>query len=498
MAIHAEYALPVEAYAPIPDDAAARGVSNIPKTEGFVGRGDELEELEVAFAGTGEVVVHAVHGLGGVGKSALAAHWAANRGEAVRWWITADTPDAVDAGVAALGRALQPGLAGLPAELQTERAIAWLAGRDGWLVVLDNVEAPADIGPLLERVPGGRVLVTTRRATGWHHHATTIALGVLDPTDAVKLFTDIVERTDGHDTDGADALCEELGYLALAVEQAAAYCAETGTGPRAYLDMLARWPATMFAATAEGGDSERTIARIWRVTLDRIAHTPLAGDLLRILAWYAPEHIPRDLLDDLAEPPALADAIGRLRAHNMITDNHDDTLTVHRLVQSLGRTPDPADPHRRSAAIDHARDQATALLADTFPADVAQPSNRPRCRALLPHLDALTRHHTPDQDTVDTARALALGAAHQHDQGALGPATEAWKRALATCVRVLGAHHPDTLVFRNDLAGAYQSAGDLGRAIPLYEQTLRDRVRVLGTDHPHTLASRNNLAGAYR
>ncbi|MET7298220.1 hypothetical protein [Embleya sp. NPDC005575] len=63
--------------------------------------------------------MHAVHGLGGVGKSPLAA----KRGKAVRWWITADT--------AACGRhrgghadaALQPGLTELPAELQTERAV---------------------------------------------------------------------------------------------------------------------------------------------------------------------------------------------------------------------------------------------------------------------------------------------------------------------------------------------------------------------------------------
>ncbi|MGW5317831.1 tetratricopeptide repeat protein, partial [Nocardia thailandica] len=55
----------------------------------------------------------------------------------------------------------------------------------------------------------------------------------------------------------------------------------------------------------------------------------------------------------------------------------------------------------------------------------------------------------------------------------------------------------DTLASRNNLAGAYESAGRLAEAITLYEQTLTDRERVLGPDHPTTLASRNNLAGAY-
>ncbi|MDQ0605416.1 tetratricopeptide (TPR) repeat protein [Streptomyces canus] len=491
------FVLPPEAYAPIPDDAAAGGVSNI-GTDLFVGRIDELATLETAFARPGEVVVHAVHGLGGVGKSALAARWAARRPEKVRWWVTADTPAAVDAGMAALARALQPGLTGLPAELQGERAVAWLAGHAGWLLVLDNVEDPVHIRPLLDRLPGGRVLVTTRRATGWHRDATAIRLGVFDPAEAVDLFTRIFSHHGPRNTDGADAVCAELGYLALAVEQAAAYCAETGTSPREYLDMLAQWPATMFAAGTAGGDSERTIARIWHLTLNRLADTPLAGSLLRILAWYAPDNIPRDLLQGLAEPPQLATAIGRLAAYSMITDNHDGTLTIHRLLQALARTPDAGDTHRTPEAVDHARDQAAALLAEAFSTDVHQPETWPRCRALLPHTDALTRHHTPDHDTTHTAHALDRAAAYQSGQGSLTPAIHAFQRALATRDRVLGGDHPHTLTSRNNLAHAYQAAGDLGRAIPLFERTLATRERVLGGDHRHTLTSRNNLAHAYQ
>ncbi|MEU7650305.1 tetratricopeptide repeat protein, partial [Streptomyces huasconensis] len=498
VAVHAEYALPPEAYAPIPDNAAAGGVSNI-GTGLFVGRVDELEALETAFARPGEVVVRAVHGLGGVGKSALAANWAARRPEKVRWWITVDDAggDAVDTGLASLARALQPGLAGLPAELQSERAVAWLAGHDEWLLVLDNVEDPRHIRPLLDRVPGGRVLVTTRRATGWHHQAATIRLNVFDPAEAIDLFTRILTHHGPRDADGAAAVCEELGHLALAVEQAAAYCTETGTSPRDYLDMLARWPATMFAAGTEGGDSERTIARIWHLTLNHLTNTPLTGDLLRILAWYAPDNIPRTLLHGLAEPPQLATAIGKLVAYSMITDNHDGTLTIHRLLQALARTPDPNDPHRLPEAIDQARDQAAALLADTFPADVDRPETWTQCRSLLPHTDALTRHHTPDHDTADTAHALNRAATYRIGQGALAPAIHAFQRSLTTHERLLGGDHPDTLVSRNNLAYAYESAGDLGRAIPLYEQTLADCERVLDPEHPAALVSRNNLAGAY-
>ncbi|WP_085575993.1 tetratricopeptide repeat protein [Streptomyces sp. 13-12-16] len=342
------------------------------------------------------------------------------------------------------------------------------------------------------------MLVTTRLASGWHRHATTIRLGVLDPADAVDLFTRVLTQHGSHNIDGIDMVCAELGHLALAIDQAAAYCAETGTSPNIYLDMLDRWPAEMLDSAAQGGDSARTIARIWRLTLDRLTDTPLAGDLLRLLAWYAPDRIPRDLLNGVAAPPGLAAAIGKLAAYNMVTDNHNGTLSVHRLVQALARTPDPHDPHRRTDDISHARDHAAELLAAAYPDDSHNPANWPRYQALIPHTDALTTHHAPDYDTTHTATALSQAAVYREGQGALASALHAHQRALTTYERVLGADHPDTLASRNHLAGAYQAAGDLGRAIPLFEQTLTDVERVLGADHPDTLASRNNLAGAYR
>ncbi|SDT83462.1 Tetratricopeptide (TPR) repeat [Streptomyces sp. TLI_053] len=504
--VQAEQALvlPAEAYAPIPADAALGGVSNV-RGGLFVGRREELALLDAAFEGAGEVVVHAVHGLGGVGKSALATHWASMRTEPVRWRITADTAVGVRAGLASLARALQPGLTGLPEDLQVERAVRWLAGHDGWLLVLDNVDDPANIEPLLERIPRGRVLVTTRRTGGWHHRATAVRLGVLEAGDALDLFVRVLTHDGPRESEGAEAVCEELGHLALAVEQAAAYCAQTGTVPVAYLEMLARWPADMFAAGAETTDSERTIARIWHLTLDRLTDTPLAGDILRILAWYAPDNIPRELLHHLAaEPdgptvPQISTAVGRLLAYSMITDNRDGTLTVHRLVQTLARTPDPHDPHRRANDITTARHRATQYLAAAFPDDTGQPDRWPFLLALIPHVDSLADRTPEAADTVTTAAVLnSAGLFLITGQGQARRAAAHLRRSLTSLTRILGEDAPDTLTTGNNLAGAYRYAGDLARAIPLYEHLLQDRVRVLGEDAPDTLTTRNNLAHAYQ
>ena len=69
--------LPEQAFRPWAELAVPAGLSNLPRPGLFVGRAGELARLDAAMAGPGGVVVQAVHGLGGVGKSTLAARWAA-------------------------------------------------------------------------------------------------------------------------------------------------------------------------------------------------------------------------------------------------------------------------------------------------------------------------------------------------------------------------------------------------------------------------------------
>jgi tetratricopeptide (TPR) repeat protein len=489
--------LPEQAFQPWAELVIPAALSNLPRPGLFVGRAGELARLDAAMAGPGGVVVQAVHGLGGVGKSMLAACWAAAHAAEylATWWITAATVADIDAGLAGLAVALQPALTGvLPLEALREGAVQWLAAHSGWLVVLDNVADPADVAPLLARAGAGRYLITSRRASGWHGIAVPVRLDVLDPTEAQALLAAILASGQPRGLDGARELCAELGFLPLAIEQAGAYLAQAGATPREYLGLLARYPAAMYQAAPEGGDAARTIARIWRVTLDRLDEDPLAGQVLRILAWYAPDAIPRTLLDGLADPPAVLGAVGRLAAYSMLTAG-PGALAMHRLVQAVTRTPDPDDPHRAPPAIDAARDKATRQLADALPGP-EDPAGWPSWRMLLPHIDALASHAAPDTDTEDTAYLFNQAGVFLDDQGQPGRAAGYLQRALADSVRVLGADHPATLASRNNLAGAYESAGDLGRAIPLYEQALADSVRVLGADHPQTKIVRGNLAAA--
>jgi tetratricopeptide (TPR) repeat protein len=536
---HISQHLPPPHITPMERVDALPGVINLPQRSAlFVGREDDLLRTSEALSlSAGSVAVTVMHGLGGVGKSTLAAGYAeAHRAEyAVVWWMTADSPAAIDAGLTRLAVALQPALTEVSFEQQVEHGLRWLSTHTGWLLILDNVNEPADTAQLLARLPGGHVLITSRRATGWHSLAVSIDVDVLQPDHAVTMLTRMLRA----EPDGAADLCARLGYLPLAIEQAGAYMAETGCCPAEYLDLLARHPAVMYRETAEGGDTQRTMDRIWRVTLDHLADTPLAGRVLRMIAWYAAEDIPVSLLADLATEPLLRKATGRLAAYGLITHGQG-TLGVHRLVQAVTRTPDAEDPHRTPELIAQALGDATRALAEHHvPLDPEVPGDWPTWRALLPHVRAFADHADACTDTIGTililwktARFLtehglteeavrflhrctsstercldpdhpaslscrsALAAAYQA-AGDFGLAIPLFEAAAAHSVQALGIDHPETLISRNNLACAYHSAGDVIRAISLHEAVVADRLRVLGPDHPHTMASQDSLACAY-
>ncbi|MBB5957299.1 hypothetical protein FHS29_003892 [Saccharothrix tamanrassetensis] len=224
---------------------AVSWVGRVPVVPGsFVGRGAELARLDAVVAGSsgGRAVVVAVHGLGGVGKSTLAARFAEVQGArfSLVWWITADSPAALEVGVADLATALAPQSAVLPVEQRVELGVRWLAAHEDWLLVLDNVTAPGEVAGLLERVRTGTVVITSRRGSGWRG-VQTVRLDVLPADEAVDLLARIVRSEwPGADLAGGDRLCAELGWLPLAVEQAGAYLAQNRITPTTYLDLLAR------------------------------------------------------------------------------------------------------------------------------------------------------------------------------------------------------------------------------------------------------------------
>ncbi|WP_132370465.1 tetratricopeptide repeat protein [Nocardia alba] len=497
---------PAEAFQPMAEVEAPAGIDNLESwPRWFVGRETELERLDAAVIAQESVVVAAVHGLGGVGKSSLVAYWAGKHphGCAPIVWIRADSLAGVEQGLAGFAARLQPALAeALTVEDLAERGLQWLASHTGWLLILDNVEDPADIDALLARARTGRVLITGRLSVPWQADAMVISLDVLAVDKAEELLTGLITAGGPRDLDGVAELCEALGYLPLAVKQAGAYLAQARfTSPHAYLQLLNDQPGLTFDRAAAGTDPQRTIARIWRVTLDRIAETdPAAVELLRILAWYAPDNIPLPLCRSTTDPVTGDAALGLLTVYSMIIpDPTGKGLSIHRLVQAVARTPDPTDLHRDSVSIERARTVAADTLHNTLP-NWQDPTTWPIWRSLLPHIEALTSHPASDDIdslTVQIAAIRNTAGLFLEGQGQHASASNYFHHALTARRRILGDDHPDTLHSRSNLAGTYESAGRITEATTLYKQIFEDSERIMGSDHPDTLNSRNNLAGAY-
>jgi hypothetical protein len=477
VAMYAEksFTLPPEAFA-LPD-VAPPGLANLPDAAAlFVGRARELALLDEALRSTGGVVVQAVHGLGGIGKSTLAARWAAGRTDVFNpvWWINAETPADLDAGLADLAVALRPALRDVQSrDALRERAVQWLAAHEGWLVVLDNVTSPNDVKPLLARASGGRFLITTRRATGWHGIAEPLSLDVLQLDEAVELFGRISGYGPDDDVTG---LCRDLGCLPLAVEQAAAYCAEAGIAPGRYRELLGEYPGEVFAQSAEGADGERTVARVWRVTFARLRDTPLAEVVLQVIAWWAPEGIPRAYLEPLGNPVEVTEALRRLSAYSMISLHEDDTISVHRLVQAVARAEDPG----------FARVAAGLLMVSWGARDTAHEIR------WLAHFDVLAPRLDPEDDGETEVLLFDIsGISYTHLDARR--AVMLHERALAAAERVFGPRGEMTLRVRSDLAASYGAAGEKAREVSLLERNLAHHERVFGRRDARTFEARTRL-----
>ncbi|MFH8662036.1 FxSxx-COOH system tetratricopeptide repeat protein [Streptomyces afghaniensis] len=498
--------LPAEAVGWAKETEAPPGSGNLPNSASgvFVGRESELTELRRLLAAEGEAAViqvsgtRAIHGLGGIGKSTLALHYAHAHRHTYRlvWWINAASTEQIIASLASLTTRLCPQWAATTGVHERAAwAILWLQWHPGWLLVFDNVDRPDDLRHYLGALPDGHHLATSRTATGWHAIAPTMSLGLLAPEAAIALLCTLALGESHSPTptqrQDAAALAADLGHLPLALEQAGAYLFETGTSLADYREMLSD-----VMDTAVGGiDPERTIARVWHHTLAAIKQrNSQAITLLSAMAWLAPDDIPRSLLAPLCpDPRTLGEALGALHAYNMISHSADrQALSVHRLVQAVLRKAGSHDvPPRGRREAEHV---VGRLL---YPDSVDEAAPLEQWEQLIEHVIALASSTPAGYASKQPPKFYQPVITHLHEQCQDARAIPLHEAMLARCEEVLGDNDPYTLASRGNLAYAYHVAGHLRRAISLNEKTLTQREQVLGETHPATLANRNSLAYAY-
>jgi tetratricopeptide (TPR) repeat protein len=349
----------------------------------FVGRQDELQRLLAAVTGrVRAVAIHAVDGMAGVGKTALAVHAAhalAARFPDGRLFVDLCTHKPGQAKVdptAALATLLQAdgvAAAQIPASVDA-RAGLW---RDRMankrvLLVLDDAADTAHVAPLLPGAPGCLVLITSRRRLTTLPDAAFLPLDILPPEHAAELFLARAGARAGHDPASVERITRLCGYLPLAITLTAARLhthpawtvADLANDLDQARDRLAELASGDLAVAAAFDLSYRDLPASRQRLFRRLGLHP--GPDLDAYAAAA--------LDDTS----LAEArrgLEELLEHNLVTEPHRGRFRLHDLIAAHVRTLAATDPPaEQNAACDrlcgfylHAATAAAAFLARRTP-----------------------------------------------------------------------------------------------------------------------------------
>ncbi len=444
------------------------------------------------------MAIHAIGGMPGVGKTALAVHAAhvlKDRFPDRQLFIslhahtpgqTPVTPEAALAGLlAAVGvdaRYMPPDLAGRTA-LWRDR----MAGQKA-LLVLDNAASSAQVNPLLPGSEGCLVLVTSRRHLGdLPGAAVPVQLQVLPPEEAREMFVRLAPRA----ADGPDEIVAELvelaGFLPLAVSLLARVCARHPSWTLA--DLAAETRAGLLTLAAERDSVAAAFAVSYRY-LD-----PARQQFFRFLGLHPGTTIDSYAAAALAGLP-VSEAAGQLdalHAEGLLTEAGRRRYGMHDLIRRYARDLAATDPPAtREQALDRLLDyyQHTAALAEKLLARQARTglASVPRTvLAAVPDLTAVAQslawarteranllacldHATAaGQDTRVVALTAAIAALLRHD----GPWTSAITRHSTA---VMAARHLGDRLGRanalNELGVARRLTGDYRGAAEALEESL--------------------------
>jgi tetratricopeptide (TPR) repeat protein/DNA-binding XRE family transcriptional regulator len=344
----------------------------------FTGRAAELAALsglvDQGGAGSaGTVVISAIGGTAGVGKTALAVHWAhqvAGRFPDGQLYVNlrgydlsgiAVTPEAAIRGfLGALG--VEPGRIPPGAEAQAGLYRSLLAGRR-MLIVADNARDERQVRPLLPASPGSLVLVTSRSQLGGlaaADGARLISLDVLSHGEAVQLLAARMGSARAAAEPAAvDRIASLCAHLPLALSVASARAAvRPGFALAALAAELADAAGRLDALDAGDPDSSVRAVLSW-------SYQQLTGQAARMFRLLGIHPGPDITVPAAASLAATAEAetrrlLGELARAHLITEHVPGRYAFHDLLRAY------AAEQARHTDSQADRDAATGRVLDYY------------------------------------------------------------------------------------------------------------------------------------
>jgi tetratricopeptide (TPR) repeat protein len=431
-----------------------------PDLAGFTGRLVELAELRRAAADGRAVVISAIEGMAGVGKTQLAVHAGhllADEFERVlfvnlRGFHPDPAQPPADPAAVLDGFLRQLGMPGheIPYGLDA-RAAAYrhrIAGVRA-LIVLDNAATAAQVRPLLPGTPGALTLVTSRRSLT-ELPAARLTVDVFTAEEAAAFLTAEL----GDDPEAIARIAHRCGCLPLALSLIVGHIRNTPGWTLA--DHADRLDERHRSRRLDGG-VELALALSYQ-------HLPADQQrLLRLLALHPGQDFEAYAAAALADVglDAARSGLARLHSDHLLQPAGPGRYTFHDLVRAFAatRAHDRDRPAERRAAL--------TRLFDHYLATGAEAVNR-QFPATAHWRPAIAPAGTPAPVLAEPRDAMAWLDTERHTLIAVAThtATAGWPGHTIRLARVLsyyleGGYYPDALIVHGHALDAARAGGDL-------------------------------------
>ncbi len=275
--------------------------TNIPRDDpNFVGRKQEIHQVIKVLVSDKRCI--ALHGMGGIGKTALAyaiGQWLheRNRYQDGVWFISLRDTDSVGTLITKVKQSLELRSFALERELRNSRVFLILDDLDK-LIEKESNELIELLNSLLEQCPNLRLLLTSRdslvRDIVYCHQEEVCSMGASETREIFKKYAPSQAQWGDHDDLASDfnLLVKFLDGYPLPIKLAASYMAETQSTLKMLCEDLDIEPLSVLDSYSCEERKERSL----RITLERSFKmlSVEAKDIFPLLAFF-PSGLSRDL-----------------------------------------------------------------------------------------------------------------------------------------------------------------------------------------------------------